>query len=294
MRKPLLWALAVTLIFAVSSLAAPQAAEPQKPAAGEPIAIRQSSAAEAAMRASAMREQQDLAHQVVKTYYLKYLTQPTELQDIVNGLRTILEFQRVQPSPRLPAIVVRGSAEQVAAADKLIADLDRPRSTPPASSDRVGDNYRLDFTLTELDNGKKTATHTYSLIVQRGRGFEESRRTSFKVGSRLPIAVTSFVPGTNGGGMNPVNTQFNYHDVGVNMDCRLYGPDDDLTLNGNVEISSIAGSVDIGGAQQPIVRQARSEFTVAVVPGKPITVAGLDSVESTRRVDVEVVATKLK
>jgi len=286
MRKPLSWALAVTILFALPSALFSQDAQ-QKPASSSPIELKQSPAAEAAMRAYTQREQMDLAHQVVKTYYLKYLTQPMELQDIVNGLRTILEFQRVQPSPRLPAIVVRGSAEQVAAADKLIADLDRPKSAAAASNERVGENYRLDFTLTELDGGKKTATHAYSVIVQRARNYDDSRKTSFRSGSRVPIPVSHST--------NPaVNTQFSYQDVGVNLDCRLYGPDDELTLNGNVELSNVVGAVDIGGLSEPVIRSARSEFTVAVAPGKTATVAGLDSVESQRRVDVEVVATKLK
>ena len=299
MGKKLLFILAVPFLFSIASFAAPQAAEQPKPAANEPIALRQSPAAEAAMRDSrccdALQRQNDLAHQVVKTYYLKYLKSPTEIQDVVNGMRTILEFQRVQPVMGLPAVVVRGSAEQIAGADKLVADLDRPRSTAGGLSPTSGENYRLDYTLTEMDAGKKVATHNYSVIVQRGRNYDDAKKTSFKVGSKMPIATGSFQPGIGGVGTRPlVNTQFNYQDVGVNIDCRLYGPEDDLTLNSSVELSNVAGSVDIGGLSQPIVRQARSDSTVSLLPGKTATVAGLDSVESPRRVDVEVVATRLK
>ena len=282
MRKPLSWALAVMLVCLVSSLALSQDSHEKQSS--------QSPSAESTMRP--MRVDQDLAHQVVKTYTFKYLKQPTEIQDVVNGLRTILEFTRVQPVPALPGVVARGSAEQIAAADRMIADIDRPRNNP--ATNVAAENYRLDFTLTELDAGKKTATHSYTIIVQRARNFEDSRKTSFRSGSRVPIATGSFQPGVGGAGAKIVNTQFNYQDVGVNMDCRLYGPDDDLTLNGNIELSNVAATVDIGGLSQPVIRQARSEFIVAVAPGKPATVAGLDSVESTRRVDVEVVATKLK
>src|SRR5262249_6755254 len=52
----------------------------------------------------------------------------TEFQDIANTLRTILDITRVQPIAAENAIVVRGTPDQVAAASKIVGDLDKSRA----------------------------------------------------------------------------------------------------------------------------------------------------------------------
>src|SRR5205809_5995231 len=72
-------------------------------------------------------KRKDLEQSVIKTFYLGNLSQPTELQDVVNALRQILEISRIQPLPSQGAIVVRGTPDQVALAQKLVSDLDRSK-----------------------------------------------------------------------------------------------------------------------------------------------------------------------
>src|SRR5205809_6972903 len=72
-------------------------------------------------------KRKDLEQSVIKTFYLANLSQPTELQDVVNALRQILEISRIQPLPSEGAIVVRGTPDQVALAQKLVSDLDRSK-----------------------------------------------------------------------------------------------------------------------------------------------------------------------
>src|SRR5437870_10360730 len=73
-------------------------------------------------------KRKDLEQSVIKTFYLANLSQPTELQDVVNALRQILEISRIQPLPSQGALVVRGTPDQIALAQKLVGDLDRARS----------------------------------------------------------------------------------------------------------------------------------------------------------------------
>src|SRR5438093_8102750 len=73
-------------------------------------------------------KRKDLEQSVIKTFYLGNLSQPTELQDVVNALRQILEISRIQPLPSQGALVVRGTPDQIALAQKLVGDLDRARS----------------------------------------------------------------------------------------------------------------------------------------------------------------------
>src|SRR5438093_8706629 len=73
-------------------------------------------------------KRKELEQSVIKTFYMTNLSQPTELQDVVNAMRTILEVSRIQQLPSQSAIVVRGTPDQVALADKLIGDIDKARA----------------------------------------------------------------------------------------------------------------------------------------------------------------------
>ena len=45
-------------------------------------------------------KRKEIEQSVIKTFYLANLSQPTELQDVVNALRQILEISRIQPLHR--------------------------------------------------------------------------------------------------------------------------------------------------------------------------------------------------
>src|SRR5262249_15696752 len=72
-------------------------------------------------------KRKDLEQSVIKTFYLGNLSMPTEIQDITNAMRQILEIQRIQPLPQEGALVVRGTPDQIALATKLVGDLDRAK-----------------------------------------------------------------------------------------------------------------------------------------------------------------------
>src|SRR5579859_1476027 len=73
------------------------------------------------------QKRKELEQNVIKTFYLSNISQPTDLQDVVNALRTILELQRVQQLPSQNAIVVRGTPDQIALTEKLIGDIDKAK-----------------------------------------------------------------------------------------------------------------------------------------------------------------------
>ncbi len=72
-------------------------------------------------------KRRELEQSVLKTFYLANLSQTTEIQEVVNTLRSILEITKVQPLQSQGAIVVRGTPDQVLLAEKLINDLDRSK-----------------------------------------------------------------------------------------------------------------------------------------------------------------------
>jgi general secretion pathway protein D len=83
-----------------------------------------------------------------------------------------------------------------------------------------------------------------------------------KIGERVPVATGSFQPGIGGVGINPlVNTQFQYIDVGVNIDLTPHVHSDrEVSLKITMEISSEIGQASIGGITQPIIGQKKVDL----------------------------------
>jgi len=65
---------------------------------------------------------------VAKVFYLSNVSTPQELQEIVNAVRSVADIQRFFPYSAQNAIIAKGSADQVALAEKILHDLDKPKS----------------------------------------------------------------------------------------------------------------------------------------------------------------------
>jgi general secretion pathway protein D len=70
------------------------------------------------------REFEDWA---VKVFYLRNVLTAQEMQEIVTTLRTVAEIRMVMNNSAQNAIIVRAPADKLALAEKLVADLDKPR-----------------------------------------------------------------------------------------------------------------------------------------------------------------------
>src|SRR5277367_2936918 len=289
-------------------------------------------------------KRKDLEQSVIKTFYLANLSQPTELQDVVNAMRQILEISRIQPLPSQSAIVVRGTPDQIALAQKLIGDLDKAKAevivdvavlqinrdksrtlgiSPPTSAtvalqnnlttstttattgagntgtvnqtsgtpnqlnlNQLANLNATDFTITIP---QATATALFSdnstkLIQKPQIRAVDGQKASLKIGDRVPVATGSFQPGIGGVGINPlVNTQFQYLDVGVNIDItpRVHA-NGDITLKVTMEVSEVDTTSNIGGIQQPIIGQRKIENEVRLREGEVNLLGGMMENQQTR------------
>ncbi len=111
----------------------------------------------------------------------------------------------------------------------------------------------------------------------------DGQKATLKIGSKVPVATGSFQAGVgvgvtgSSGVVNPlVNTQFQYIDVGVNIEVtpRVH-PDGDISLKGTVDVSQITGTSNIGGINQPVIGQKKTEIDVRLKEGEPNILAGL-------------------
>lgn len=115
----------------------------------------------------------------------------------------------------------------------------------------------------------------------------DGQTAKLRIGDRVPFAVGSFQPGIGGVGINPlVNTQFQFQDVGVNLDItpRVH-PNREISLHVIVEVSSVAGRVNIGGVEQPIFGQRKLEHDIRLREGEVSILGGI--VERSETISLE-------
>lgn len=111
----------------------------------------------------------------------------------------------------------------------------------------------------------------------------DGEKASLKIGDRVPVATGSFQAGvgvgvgSGAGVVNPlVNTQFQYIDVGVEIDVtpRVH-PDGDVSMKLTVEVSEITGTSNIGGINQPVISQRKVEHDIRLKEGEVSLLGGL-------------------
>jgi general secretion pathway protein D len=100
-----------------------------------------------------------------------------------------------------------------------------------------------------------------------------------RIGDRVPVATGSFTAGVGATttAVNAlVNTQFQYLDVGVNVDVtpRVH-PDHEISMKVNVIVSSVTGTSTIGGIAQPIISQRSIEHDIRLKDGEVNVLGGL-------------------
>jgi len=72
-------------------------------------------------------KRRDYEEMVTRIFYLQNLTSAQELNEVMTGMRTVTDVRKVFPIASQSAIVVRGTVDQVALAEKILMDLDRPK-----------------------------------------------------------------------------------------------------------------------------------------------------------------------
>lgn len=135
--------------------------------------------------------------------------------------------------------------------------------------------YRLDFSVNELEDGKKINTRQYSLNLNADDANE------IKIGTRVPIESKQ--------------GEFQYMDVGTNIWCRIGERPEGIPLNVRAEISNFAipeQQADRGS--RPVLRQLKINASTLALLGKPMVVGSVDDPNSKRQFQLEVTVSKLR
>jgi general secretion pathway protein D len=117
----------------------------------------------------------------------------------------------------------------------------------------------------------------------------DGEKATLKIGDRVPVATGSFQAGVGVGtsSINPlVNTQFQYIDVGVNIDVtpRVH-PDGDVSMKLSIEVSQITGTSNIGGINQPVISQRKIEHDIRLKNGEVSVLGGLIERTQTKNIN---------
>src|ERR1700685_1529600 len=121
----------------------------------------------------------------------------------------------------------------------------------------------------------------------------DGQKATLKIGSRVPVATGSFQAGVgvgttgSAGVVNPlVNTQFQYIDVGVNIEVtpRVH-PDGEISMKLTVDISQITGTDSIGGINQPVIGQKKEEVDIRLKEGEVSVLGGLIERTDTKNIN---------
>jgi hypothetical protein len=171
------------------------------------------------------------------------------------------------------ALVVAGAIRKASAQESGSA-----KAAPEA--EKLAHAYRLDFSVDEMEGGKKINSRQYSMNLNAGDENE------IKIGTRVPVEAKP--------------TEFQYLDVGTTIWCRLRDRSDITRLGDNVsvqvrtDISNFAIPEQQGQQVRPVLRQMSINASTLALVGKPMVMGSVDDPNSKRQFQLEVTVTRLR
>ena len=146
---------------------------------------------------------------------------------------------------------------------------------PPAEAQEKPVNaYRLDFSINEMEDGKRVNSRQYSMNLNSG-DFSQ-----IKIGTRVPVEVKQ--------------GDFQYLDVGTSIKARVRERDNGLLLDVWCDVSNFALPGQENNSTHPALRQLQINGNTMLLQGKALLVGRVDDPNSKRQFQLEVTANRLK
>ena len=159
------------------------------------------------------------------------------------------------------------------------ASLGQEKSNESAQKTEPGKaTYKLDFVLSEIQDGKRVNARNYSALVRAGEW------AKIRLGDRVPVSTGS------GSGQS-----FQYLDVGTSIDARVTPEvEAGLPVSVTADVSSIVPEQQGEKYPAPVVRQLRYSLDAVVPLGKATVISSADEVVGNRHLQIEVTAMKVR
>jgi hypothetical protein len=172
------------------------------------------------------------------------------------------------------ALMVGGTVRKASAQD---AETTKAAMTKTPEADTQRGAYRLDFSINELQDGKRINTRQYSMNLDTAEG----RNGDLKIGTRVPIEMKQ--------------GELQYVDLGTSISARIQDRKEPIDLSVRAEISNFAvPDQNQGHDSRPILRQLKIEASTVALLGKPMVLGSVDDPDSKRTFQLEVTVTKLR
>ena len=141
--------------------------------------------------------------------------------------------------------------------------------------------YKVAMSLYEVQDGKRINQRDYSLLVEA----DDRSGNKLKIGTKTPLSVDA--------------DKITYADVGFEMECSLVETQNNkVLLRFDLNVSSFAipeqNTDPRTAGLRPVLRGVTQRFRAALTPGKPQIVTSVDDVNSNKRMQVEITATKVE
>ncbi|MFC5862701.1 hypothetical protein ACFPT7_10405 [Acidicapsa dinghuensis] len=203
---------------------------------------------------------------------LQHMVSHDQANDVMQALRNAMPRASAYLNPSAQIISINASAADVALAQKIVAEMDKPVRT-----------YRLTYTLTQVEDGKHGVSQRFELVVASGD------RADLKQGTRVPIRTGNFNKDSNA-----KENQIQYMDIGLGIDSRAEGFVDGVKVTSKIAESSVGDEHSSFGGEDPVVHQTELSATSVLPLGKPVVLGSLDVPGTTHRLEVEVTADQVK
>lgn len=167
-------------------------------------------------------------------------------------------------------------AQQVKVADEPVKKQTAERTE--VTQERPKSLYKLNFSISEVEDGKRLNQRDYTMIGKSN----DSPHPSIRIYTRVPVFTK--------------DTQMTYIDAGLDISCSLYeAVQARLEVECDVNISNFVvpeqGPENRTGA--PIMRTTHASSWAVLAPGKPSLLSTIDDVNSKKRTQIEVTATRM-
>ena len=145
------------------------------------------------------------------------------------------------------------------------------------------ENYKVTYTISELENGKAVNQRQFSLDVR-----DDGRSSNIRAGNRVPILTQ--MPSEKGGAPT-----VQYMDVGFSADSVVIERDSRLALDSRLEMSNLLPQENggLGAGGNPVMRQTRLEIRTVVELDKKSVISSMDDMSSKKTMQLEVLVTKI-
>jgi hypothetical protein len=158
----------------------------------------------------------------------------------------------------------------------------------PKPEPKLTNWYKVEITLSEFEDGKKTNTRSYTMEAE-----ENGSPAVMKLGDRVPIVTGGPARAEE---EKLLNVQFQYLDVGLNITSWVRERQGRLGLTVSVDQSSVAKPNEAlrVAPNQPMIRQLKMENTAFVTLGKTTLIASVDDPgKANHKYTVDATVTKL-